>query len=174
MTHLQERWFVACGVLVLTACGAEVEGRSISNSLEQGTHPGSADTDTVAVDDGESIDGAAGAPAEPDDHGHDTIYGVDESELTGFMLPAAGSSLSGTVELYCCRAGTYDVYSYEGGRCDDPDSWRVESSARLAAVTCSGDAGRAQYVRDPSDQALAVVIYDAAGVAVGCADVASE
>lgn len=179
MTHLQERWFLACGVLVLTACGAEAEGSAISSSLQRGSDPGSAEASSVAMNDDVEISGAAGAPADDNDQGsagsHDTIYGVDDSELTGFMLPAPGSSLSGTVELYCCRAGTYDVYSYEGGSCDDPDSWRVEQSARLGTVTCSGDSGRAPYVRDPSESStLAVVIYDAAGAAVGCAELSAE
>lgn len=179
MTHLRERWFVACGVLVLTACGAEAENGAIASSLERGSDPGSAEPDVVA-DDGDEVGGAAGAPADepggPEgDRSPDTIHGVDYSELTGFVMHAPGSSLSGTVELYCCRAGTYDVYSYEGGSCDDVESWRVEHSARLAAVTCSNDSGRAPYVRDPSDAtALAVVVYDAAGDAVGCADIAAD
>jgi len=176
MKRLQQLSFLACGVLVLTGCGAEVEGHSISSGLQKGPELGEAERGVVSGgDDDEVVTGAAGAPAEepmlPRSNG--TIYGVADSELTGSVLRAPGSSLSGSVELYCCRAGNYDVYSYAGGRCDDPDSWQVEHSARLASVTCSGDSGQAPYVRDPGDgSTLAVVIYDAAGDAVGCAELA--
>jgi hypothetical protein len=176
MTHLQERWFLACGVLVISACGAEVGEHSISNGLQQGSDQGSAErdalVDSVVMDEDDSFTGAAGSPADQPARASGTIFGVADPDLTGSVTRAAGSTLSGEVRLYCCRAGTYDVYSYEGGRCDDADSWLVENSARLATVTCEGDSGAAPYVRDPSDAStLAVVIYDAAGAAVGCAEV---
>ena len=151
-------WLVACGVLAVAGCSAETQG-SVISGLSRIPRP--------------ERTGAAGSPAEdaaPRSNG--VIYGVDGDLLTGKVSFAAGTMESGTVSLYCCRAGAYDVYTYEDASCDDPKTWDIERSARIAELTCSNDLGSAPYVRDPADAAtLAFVIYDAEGTALGCADV---
>ena len=102
------------------------------------------------------------------------IYGVHEDTLTD-QCSTLRAPRSRRVALYCCRAGNYDVYTHEGGRCSDPESWLIEKSARVATVSCSNDTGEAPYVRDPSaSSTFAFVIYDAAGNPSACADVVSE
>lgn len=158
------RWLVACGVLALAGCSAESQGTAISG-LSRAPSAGHS--------------GAAGAPSEGDEERvprrsttDGVIYGVDGDLLTGKVSFAAGTMESGTVDLYCCRAGAYEVYTYEDANCDDPETWEIDRSARIANVTCSNDLGTAPYVRDPADAAtMAFVIYDAAGTALGCADV---
>jgi hypothetical protein len=171
---------IACGVLSLSACATEVEGSAIS-SLRRDGGSGSGSRATVDDESSDELTGAAGMsgamaedePRQPSTDG--VIYGVHDETLTGSVLPAAGTTLSGVVALYCCRAGNYDVYAYEDGRCSDPDSWLVEKSARVANVSCTNDTGEAPYVRDPAaSSTFAFVIYDAAGNAAACADVVAE
>jgi hypothetical protein len=160
------KWLLICGVLALAGCSAETQGSAVSSLQQRRVDASSSETA-----------GAAGEGAEPPvvertRASNGVIYGVDGDLLTGKVSFAAGTNESGTVDLYCCRAGAYQVYTYEDASCDDPESWAIEGSARIANVSCSNDLGSAPYVRDPSEAStLAFVIYDAAGTALGCADV---
>lgn len=175
---------VTCGALTILGCTAEVDGTVASLSQatqatqDQATQETPADTGTVVIDEAGAAGSGAAEPAAPASMRpmrDGVIYGVGASELSGFVKRAAGTTLSGTIELACCRAGSYQVYTYRGGRCADPETWTIETSARIAQLACAGDLGEAPYVRDPSPgEALAVVIYDAAGTAVGCAELDAD
>jgi len=179
----------ACGALTVAACSAEMDSNTtaaLTRSSERGDRAARANSSGDSpVDDAKDavsestgpITGAAGSGPEPMVPARSTnrvIYGLDGEPLTGKVRLSPGSTISGTVELYCCRAGAYSVYTYEGGRCSDPQTWRVEHSARIADVQCANDLGEAPYVRDPAPTTtFAFVIYDDVGTAVGCADVSS-
>jgi hypothetical protein len=160
---------------LLLACGAMAAGCGCAPEME-----GSAVSELTQSD---PLEGAAGQGAEelepePESAPRSTdgsIIGLDGAELTGTVSFAAGTQWSGEVELFCCRSGSYTVFVYEGGTCGDPETWAVESSTRVAEVTCDHDVGSSAYVRDPSSESSAAfVIYDAAGNALGCADVETE
>jgi hypothetical protein len=174
MNSLRVSIAVAGGVLVAAGCGtSHAEGSAVAqlSRVEAASDPeltgaagqGAAGQGAVETEEAEQL---------PTDG---TIVGLGGDEITGSVTLAAGSAWSGEIALFCCRDGNYSVYAYEGGRCSDPESWLVEESTRLAELSCSEDLGSVDYARDPSDASTtAFVIYDAAGDALGCADVAAE
>ena len=168
MNRLQLGLVIACGALAGAGCGCapEMEGSAVSELTHSGELEGIA---------GQGAEELVPEP-EPESHSTDgVIVGLDGGPLTGTVGFAPGTQWSGEVELFCCRDGNYTVFVYEGGICEDPETWSVEASARLAEITCSHDLGSAAYVRDPSSEPTAAfVIYDAAGGALGCADVTAQ
>lgn len=167
MKALRLGLLLACGAGAAgCGCAPEMEGSSISELTQNDPLEGAAGQGAEELE-----PDAKPAPRSTDGQ----IIGLDGDDLTGTVSFAAGTQWSGAVDLFCCRDGSYTVFVYEGGTCSDPETWAVEASARVATVTCDQDVGSAAYVRDPSSEpSAAFVIYDAAGNALGCADVETE
>ena len=121
-----------CGWLVLAACTPEAELGSAVAAWQ--ARAGNEET-RGAAGEGAIVSGTEVTQTAEPQTTNGTIYGLLGAPLTGKVSFAAGTMEAGTIDLYCCRAGAYDVYTYEDASCDDPESWAVERSARIADVT---------------------------------------
>ena len=173
-------WGALAGTLAGMGCGCapELESGATVSELTRENSELAREKDAVQAATDPDFTGAAGQGApepEPEPEPDGSIFGLGGDGLTGSVSFAAGSLWSGEIAVSCCREGSYSVYVYEGGRCDDEQSWDVERSARVADLSCANDVGSAAYARDPSEATRAAfVIYDAAGSALGCADVSTD